>query len=80
MPMRSSNGRLERDIVECPLHGRRFAVKTGNGLGAPIIRDLEALPVRIEGNAIRVNVGSRLQAAGVAPTLISDLKCFHKFA
>ncbi len=30
-----SDGWLEGDIVECPLHGGRFEVKTGKGLGAP---------------------------------------------
>jgi nitrite reductase/ring-hydroxylating ferredoxin subunit len=34
----------------------RFEVKTGKGLGAPITCDLKILPVRIEGDAIQVNV------------------------
>ncbi len=51
-----SEGWLEGDIIECPLHGGRFEVKSGKGLGAPIICDLKVLPVRVEGNAIQVNV------------------------
>jgi nitrite reductase/ring-hydroxylating ferredoxin subunit len=51
-----SDGWLEGDVIECPLHGGRFEVKTGKGLGAPITCDIKSLPVRIEGNAIQVNV------------------------
>ena len=49
-----SNGWLDGDIIECPLHGGRFEVKTGKGLGPPIVCDLTILPVRIEGNKIHV--------------------------
>jgi naphthalene 1,2-dioxygenase system ferredoxin subunit len=51
-----SDGWLEGDIIECPLHGGRFEVKTGKGLGAPITCDLKTLPVPIEGDAIQVCV------------------------
>ena len=51
-----SDGWLEGDIIECPLHGGRFEAKTGKGLGAPITCDVETLPVRIEGSDIQVNV------------------------
>jgi naphthalene 1,2-dioxygenase ferredoxin component len=51
-----SDGWLEGDIIECPLHGGRFEVKTGKGLGPPIPCDVKTLPVRIEGNAVQVNV------------------------
>jgi naphthalene 1,2-dioxygenase ferredoxin component len=51
-----SDGFLEGDVIECPLHGGRFEVKTGKGLGAPITCDLKTFPVRVEGDAIQVNV------------------------
>jgi nitrite reductase/ring-hydroxylating ferredoxin subunit len=51
-----SDGWLDGDVIECPLHGGRFDVKTGKGLGAPITCDLKILPVRIEGDTIQVNV------------------------
>jgi nitrite reductase/ring-hydroxylating ferredoxin subunit len=51
-----SEGWLEGDIIECPLHGGRFEAKTGKGLGAPITCDLKTLQVRIEGNSVQVNV------------------------
>jgi naphthalene 1,2-dioxygenase system ferredoxin subunit len=49
-----SDGWLDGDVIECPLHGGRFEVQTGKGLGPPIICDLAILPVRIEGNKIQV--------------------------
>jgi naphthalene 1,2-dioxygenase system ferredoxin subunit len=51
-----SDGWLEDDIIECPLHGGRFEVKSGKGLGAPITCDVKTFPVRIEGEEIQVNV------------------------
>ena len=51
-----SDGWLDGDIIECPLHGGRFEAKTGKGLGAPIACDVKTLPVRIQGNAAQVNV------------------------
>jgi naphthalene 1,2-dioxygenase ferredoxin component len=49
-----SNGWLDGDIIECPLHGGRFEVKSGKGLGPPIVCDLTILPVRIEGNKVQI--------------------------
>jgi naphthalene 1,2-dioxygenase ferredoxin component len=51
-----SDGWLDGDVIECPLHGGRFEVKTGKGLGAPITCDLKMFPVRAEGNAIQVKL------------------------
>ena len=51
-----SDGWLEGDIIECPLHGGRFEAKTGKGLGAPIPCDVKTLPTRIEGSEIQVKV------------------------
>jgi naphthalene 1,2-dioxygenase system ferredoxin subunit len=49
-----SDGWLDGDVIECPLHGGRFEVKTGKGLGAPITCDPKTFPVRVEGDAIQV--------------------------
>jgi nitrite reductase/ring-hydroxylating ferredoxin subunit len=51
-----SDGWLEGGVIECPLHGGRFDVRTGKGLGAPITCDLKTFPVRVEGDTIEVNV------------------------
>ena len=52
-----SDGWLEGGIIECPLHGGRFEVKTGKGLGAPITWDVRTLPVRVQDGVIQVNLG-----------------------
>jgi naphthalene 1,2-dioxygenase system ferredoxin subunit len=51
-----SDGWLEGDVLECPLHGGRFEAKTGRGLGAPIICDLKLYPVKVEGDEIQVDL------------------------
>ena len=51
-----SEGFLEGETIECPLHGGRFDVKTGKGLGPPISCDLKTYPVRLSGQDIEVTV------------------------
>lgn len=50
-----SDGWLEDDVIECPLYGGRFEVKTGKGLGAPITCDVKTLPVRIQDNLVQID-------------------------
>ncbi|HWK45719.1 MAG TPA: non-heme iron oxygenase ferredoxin subunit [Stellaceae bacterium] len=52
-----SDGYLDGDVIECPLHAGRFEVKTGKALGAPVTKDLAAYPVRVEDGAILVDLG-----------------------
>lgn len=42
-----SDGWLEDDVVECPLHGGQFNVRSGQALGSPVECDLQTYPVRI---------------------------------
>jgi nitrite reductase/ring-hydroxylating ferredoxin subunit len=51
-----TDGFLDGDIIECPLHGGCFKVKTGEGQGAPISEDVRTYPVRLVGDDIEVNV------------------------
>ncbi len=51
-----SEGWLDGDQIECPLHAGRFDVKTGKGLGPPIPCDVKTYPVRIVGDEIQVNL------------------------
>jgi nitrite reductase/ring-hydroxylating ferredoxin subunit len=51
-----TDGFLDGDIIECPLHGGCFKVKTGEGMGAPISEDIKTYPVRVTGGQIEVNV------------------------
>ena len=51
-----SDGWVDGDIIECPLHGGRFEIKTGKGLGPPIDCDIKTFAVRIEGESIQIKV------------------------
>jgi nitrite reductase/ring-hydroxylating ferredoxin subunit len=51
-----TDGTLHGEIVECPLHGGRFSVRTGKGLGPPIPCDLKTYPVRVLEGEIQVRV------------------------
>ena len=42
-----TDGSLEGGIVECPLHGGRFEVATGKGLGPPVPCDLKTYAARV---------------------------------
>jgi nitrite reductase/ring-hydroxylating ferredoxin subunit len=51
-----TDGWLEGNIIECPLHAGQFDVTTGKGLCAPITSDLQTYPIRIIDNQIHVCV------------------------
>ena len=51
-----TDGTLKDQIVECPLHGGRFSVRSGKGLGPPIPCDLKTYPVRVIEGEIQVRV------------------------
>ena len=51
-----TDGTLDGEIVECPLHGGRFSVRTGKGLGPPIPCDLRTYPVRVVESEIQVRL------------------------
>ncbi|MBP1398189.1 nitrite reductase (NAD(P)H) small subunit, partial [Yersinia pestis subsp. pestis] len=44
------------EIIECPLHGALFNVRTGQCLREPGDRDLNTYAVRINGDQIDVNL------------------------
>ena len=51
-----SDGWLDGDVIECPLHAGRFEIKTGKGLGPPIDCDIKTFPVRVEGENIQIKI------------------------
>ena len=53
-----TDGHVDGDVVECPLHGGAFEIKTGKGLGAPIFCDLKTYPTRLAGTDVQVQVES----------------------
>jgi len=52
-----TDGYFEGDVLECPLHGGRFDVKTGAALGGIVTEDLRRFAVRVEGDVVFVSVG-----------------------
>ena len=52
-----TDGFLDGDVIECPLHGGCFKVKTGEGMGAPISEHIKTYPVRLNGDTIEINIG-----------------------
>jgi naphthalene 1,2-dioxygenase system ferredoxin subunit len=51
-----SDGWLDGEVIECPLHAGRFEVKTGKGLGPPIPCDIKTYPVRVVGEDVQVHL------------------------
>jgi naphthalene 1,2-dioxygenase system ferredoxin subunit len=49
-----TDGWLDGDEIECPLHAGRFNVTTGKGLGPPIPCDIQTYEVRVVDDAIEV--------------------------
>jgi nitrite reductase/ring-hydroxylating ferredoxin subunit len=53
-----TEGWLDGDTIECPLHAGRFDVRTGQALCAPVDKDVASYPVRIEGADVLVALPS----------------------
>ena len=51
-----TDGFIEDDQVECPLHQARFHIPTGKALTAPATEDLRTYPVKREGETVYVKV------------------------
>jgi nitrite reductase/ring-hydroxylating ferredoxin subunit len=51
-----SDGWLDGDVVECPLHAGRFDVKSGKALGPPVDCDIKTYPVRVVGDEVQVRL------------------------
>jgi naphthalene 1,2-dioxygenase system ferredoxin subunit len=51
-----TDGTLAGEIVECPLHGGRFEVKSGRGLGPPVPCDLKTYPARVREGEIQLRL------------------------
>ncbi len=51
-----SHGDLEDHVVECPCHGSRFDLITGDVLNLPAVVPVRTHRVTVEGEAVRVEV------------------------
>jgi len=47
-------GSLEGDVVECPFHGGRFNVRTGEVVSGPPEKPVRVYPVRLSGTDIEI--------------------------
>jgi nitrite reductase/ring-hydroxylating ferredoxin subunit len=52
-----SDGWLEGETIECPLHAARFDIRTGKVLDPPATEDLKTYPVRVSGDDIEIKLG-----------------------
>jgi naphthalene 1,2-dioxygenase system ferredoxin subunit len=53
---RLSDGWLDGELIECPLHAARFDVRTGKVLDPPATEDLKTFPVRVIDGEIQVKL------------------------
>lgn len=52
-----SEGDLFDHVVECPLHGAEFDLRTGDALCLPAVVPVPAYEVKVEGEAVLVDIG-----------------------
>ncbi|MDQ4100317.1 MAG: non-heme iron oxygenase ferredoxin subunit [Chloroflexota bacterium] len=53
-----SDGTIEGDEIECPLHGGAFNIRTGEPVAFPVVVPVETYGVRIVGDEVQVAVKS----------------------
>ncbi len=51
-----AEGEIDGQGIECPRHGARFDLETGQALTLPAVVDIPAYPVRVEGDEIRIGL------------------------
>ena len=49
-----SDGYLDGEIIECPLHQGCFNLRTGKAMCSPVTRDINTYPVKIINGVIQV--------------------------
>jgi apoptosis-inducing factor 3 len=54
---RLSEGYLEGECIECPIHQALFNVKTGAVMAPPAYEPIKTYPCRIEGDDVLVDIG-----------------------
>jgi nitrite reductase/ring-hydroxylating ferredoxin subunit len=53
---RLSDGWLDGETIECPLHAARFDIRTGKVLDPPATEPLKTYPVRLSGEDIEIKI------------------------
>ena len=54
-----ADGDVFGDVVECPLHGAEFDIKSGKALSLPAVLPVPTYAVRVEGDDILVDPAPR---------------------
>jgi len=49
-------GKLDGNVVTCPCHGSKFDVRSGERLVGPAVRGVRSYPVRVENDALQVEI------------------------
>jgi 3-phenylpropionate/trans-cinnamate dioxygenase ferredoxin subunit len=49
-------GEVFDDEIECPRHGARFSIKTGEALTLPAVLPVRTYPVKVEGSDILIEL------------------------
>lgn len=49
-----SEGSIDGDEIECPLHGGAFNIRTGDPVAFPVVTPVETYEVRVVGDEVRV--------------------------
>jgi nitrite reductase/ring-hydroxylating ferredoxin subunit len=49
-----SDGSIDGDILECPLHGGCFEIRTGQPAAMPVVTPTETYRVRVSGDQVEV--------------------------
>ncbi|ALL68476.1 Ferredoxin subunit of nitrite reductase and ring-hydroxylating dioxygenase [Paraburkholderia caribensis MBA4] len=50
-----SEGYIDGDCVECPLHGGVFRITTGEAVSGPVQKPLRVYPIKVEGESIFID-------------------------
>lgn len=51
-----SEGYIEGDVVECPLHQGCFHIPSGKAMGPPVTQDVRVYPVKIVDDEVHIEV------------------------
>lgn len=54
-----SDGFLEGHLIECPIHGACFDIRTGKAMTSPAEIDLETFPTRVRDGSIEVLIPAK---------------------
>jgi len=51
-----TDGYIEGALVECPMHGGTFEIRSGKPVGEPCVTALATYPVKVEGGTISIGI------------------------